>query len=247
MFACTLSLLRTIYRAFSLTWPAYQCKLIETKESLYGVCFERQYGRRFDCFGTPVLLAAMTSCENAPNNEKPSLLRKLKRPLVHIHSHSLMQAPLRAVYMIPEWLLSRYHIGSTVRFVLHSHDKTEWLSMVFAYSCGSRLRLQDLRFSIRNEVCFQNEIPYKNENFFSNENRNGLICGEKHDFVRVSSEQMQRNMWRRNDPVSEWKSLRYQVNSPLNCCRGQCNEYLPEYNMVDGMYEELVVGAIAKK
>ena len=25
------------------------------------------------------------------------------------------------------------------------------------------------------------------------------------------------------------------------------NEYLPEYDMVDGMYEELVVGAIAEK
>ena len=25
------------------------------------------------------------------------------------------------------------------------------------------------------------------------------------------------------------------------------NEYLPEYDMVDGMYEELVVGVIAEK
>lgn len=48
-------------------------------------------------------------------------------------------------------------IGSTMRFVLHSHNKTEGLSMVFAYSCASRLRLPDLRFWIRNEVGFQNE------------------------------------------------------------------------------------------
>ena len=170
-----------------------------------------------------------------------------KALIVHIHSHSLMQAPLRAVYMTPEWLLSRYHIGSTVRFVLHSHNKTDGLSMVFAYSCASRLRLQHLRYSVRKEVRFQNAIPYKNVNFFWNENRNGLIYGEKHYFVRVSSEQMQRNMWRWNDLVPEWNSLRYQVNSPLNCCWGQCNEYLPEYDMVDGMYEELVVGAIAEK
>ena len=216
------------------------------RKPLWGL-FRTPTWASFHCFGTPVLLAVMTSCENAPHNEKPSILRTLKRPLVHIHSHSLMQAPLRAVYMIPEWLLSRYHIGSTERFVLHSHDETQGLSMVFAYSCASRLRLQDLRFSIRNEVCFQNEILYKNENFFSNENQNGLICGEKHDFVRVSSEQMQRNIWRWNDLVPEWKSLRYQVSSLLNCCRGQCNEYLPEYDMVDGMYEELVVGAIAEK
>ena len=201
----------------------------------------------FQCFGTPVSLASMTSCENGSHNEKPSLLRTLKRPLVHIHSHSLMQAPLRAVYTTPEWLLSRYHIGSTVRFVLHSQNKTEGLSMVFAYSCASRLRLQHLRYSIRNEVRFQNEIPYKNVNFFWNENRNGLIYGQKHYFVRVSSEQMQRSMCRWNDLVPEWNSLRYQVNSPLNCCWGQCNEYLPEYDMVDGMYEELVVGAIAEK
>ena len=60
-------------------------------------------------------------------------------------------------------------IGSTMRFVLHSHNKTEGLSMVFAYSCASRLRLPDLRFWIRNEVRFQNEISYKNENIIWNE------------------------------------------------------------------------------
>ena len=37
------------------------------------------------------------------------------------------------------------------------------------------------------------------------------------------------------------------MNSPLNYCPGECNEYLPEYEMVDGMYEELVVGVIAEK
>ena len=35
--------------------------------------------------------------------------------------------------------------------------------------------------------------------------------------------------------------------SDLNCCRGQCNKYLPEHEIVDGMYEELVVGIIAEK
>lgn len=35
--------------------------------------------------------------------------------------------------------------------------------------------------------------------------------------------------------------------SDLNCWRGQCNKYLPEYEIVDGMYEELVVGIIAEK
>ena len=65
-------------------------------------------------------------------------------------------------------------IGSTMRFVLYSHNKTEGLSMVFAYSCASRLRLPDLRFSIRNEVRFQNEISYKNENIIWNENRNTM-------------------------------------------------------------------------
>ena len=47
--------------------------------------------------------------------------------------------------------------------------------MVFAFSCASRFRLPDLRFSIRNEVGFQNEISYKNENFIWNENRNEPI------------------------------------------------------------------------
>ena len=51
-----------------------------------------------------------------------------------------------------------------MRFVLHSHNKSEGLSMVFAYSCASRLRQPDLRFSIRNEASFENEISYKNEN-----------------------------------------------------------------------------------
>ena len=35
--------------------------------------------------------------------------------------------------------------------------------------------------------------------------------------------------------------------SDLYCWRGQCNKYLPEYEIVDGMYEELVVGIIAEK
>ena len=73
-----------------------------------------------------------------------------------------------------------------MRFVLHSHDKTEGLRVVFAYSSASRLRLPDLRFSIRNGVRFQNEISYKNESFIWNENRsgmnpfgNGVIYGKK--------------------------------------------------------------------
>lgn len=51
-----------------------------------------------------------------------------------------------------------------MRFVPHSHNKSEGLSMVFAYSCASRLRQPDLRFSIRNEISFVNEISNKNEN-----------------------------------------------------------------------------------
>ena len=80
-------------------------------------------------------------------------------------------------------------IGFTVRFVLgrDSHDKTAKGSAWFLRShapVASDYKI-DLRFSIRKEVRFQSEDSYKSDNFIWNENRNGLIYGEKHDFVRV--------------------------------------------------------------
>ena len=83
-------------------------------------------------------------------------------------------------------------------------------SVVSTYARASRPRPQDLGFSIRNEVRFQNEMSYKNENFIWNENRNEPIpewlnVREK-KFVRVSCEHTQRNIWRWNGLVPEWKS-----------------------------------------
>ena len=86
------------------------------------------------------------------------------------------------VYMITEWLSFCNEIHSRVKFVLHSHDKIERLSLRRSRSRGFRARLDthvplpkttrikhDLRFSIQNEVRFQfawyqNEISYHNEN-----------------------------------------------------------------------------------
>ena len=88
MFTCTLALLRRIYRAFSLTWPASMQIDWNKRKPLRGLfrTTTSVVWASFQCFGTPVSLAAMTSCENVPLNEKPSLLRTLKRTLVYIHA-----------------------------------------------------------------------------------------------------------------------------------------------------------------
>ena len=88
MFACTLALLRTIYRAFSLTWPASMQidwnkrkplpGLFRTTTSVGWTSFnvsEHQYHwppwRHVKTFDTM---------------QSPHYLRTLKRPLVHIHA-----------------------------------------------------------------------------------------------------------------------------------------------------------------
>ena len=60
---------------------------------------------------------------------------------------------------------------------------------------------------------------------------------EKHNFARVSCQQMQRNM------EMEWP------RSGMKVFSDNARKYLPEYDMLDGdaMYEELVVGVIAEK
>ena len=61
-------------RAFLLTWPASACaNLLEHKESVVHTnrvqlsqdWFETPTWLQFHCFGTPICMAAMTSCENA--------------------------------------------------------------------------------------------------------------------------------------------------------------------------------------
>ena len=81
MFACTLALLRTIYRAFSLTWPASMQIDWNKRKPLPGL-FRTTTSvgwTSFQCFGTPVSLAAMTSRENVRHNAKPSLLKDIKK------------------------------------------------------------------------------------------------------------------------------------------------------------------------
>ena len=62
------------------------CKLLEQKKAFTGFVSNANMGVVSLFRNWPVSLAAMASCENAPHNEKPSLIRTLKRPVVHIHA-----------------------------------------------------------------------------------------------------------------------------------------------------------------
>ena len=91
MFACTFALkpegcIESIYSVVTHETSIYKNKMDWSKRKLLRALFRTPTWASFHCFGTPVSLAAMTSCENAPHNEKPKLLRTLKRPLVHIHA-----------------------------------------------------------------------------------------------------------------------------------------------------------------
>ena len=50
--------------------------------------------------------------------------------------------------------------------------------------------------------------------------KTGKWLKEEQNFVLVSCKQMERNTWRWNELVPEWKSFRYHVNSTLS--RGTC-------------------------
>ena len=139
------------------------------------------------------------------------------------------------VYMIPEWLSFPNKVHSRLKFTLHSHDKIEQFNLRHSGLCSFRIRsdtyaplalaLHNLRFSFWSKVHFQlkwyqNDILYQHKNFNQSENGNELILEwlvQEQNFVLVSCEQIQRNIWRWNELVLEWKSFQYHVNSSLDC------------------------------
>ena len=106
---------------------------------------------------------------------------------------------LGSVCMIPEWISFRNDFRSRVKFVLLSSDLARVVFAPVKYVCATRARVYNLRFKIPNRVRFQ-------FTWYQNLYRND---------VSVSCKQMQRNIWRWNELVPEWKSFRYHLNSPL--------------------------------
>lgn len=85
-------------------------------------------------------------------------------------------------------------------------------SNIHARSCISCFLLSLSLYFVFSLHDTHHENLYQNENFIRYENRNDWLVLDP-NFASVSCEQMQWNVWRRNELVPKWNSSRYYVNS----------------------------------
>ena len=117
--------------------------------------------------------------------------------------------------MIPEWLSFRNEFCSRVKFVLHTHDKINQpiprrsLARQIRYACATFPTLNGLQFSIRKKVHFH-DIVMKRE--FHSEQKAGMTWREGNVVsLLLFGKQIQRNMRKWNELVSEWKYFRHHL------------------------------------
>ena len=133
--------------------------------------------------------------------------------------------------MIPEWLSFPNKFHSRLKFTLHSHDKIEQFNLRHSGLCGFRTRSE--------YSCTSHPRPTQFAIFLLEQSLFSVYMIPEWHFVPAqefrsewkpewthsgmtgtgakSYELIQRNIWRWNELVLEWKSFQYHVNSSLDC------------------------------